>query len=212
MTEQEWLEGADPAPMLEFLRGKASDRKLRLFAVACCRMIAPQVKAEGFHRLMDIAEQCADQRVPLTIIGDAVNLLYQQTHSADEDKERRIYRAAREIASPVLGVREIVELMQAIWWFSEQSGAAIHGFECSALRDVGGNPFRPATLVSAWQTATVQAHAQAIYDARAFDRLPILSDALEDAGCDNADILTHCRQLAEHVRGCFVVDLLLDKR
>jgi hypothetical protein len=75
MTEAEWLACGDPTPMLEFLRGKASDRKLRLFAVACCRTIAPQVKADGFHRLMDIAEQCADQRVPLTMIGDtAVSL------------------------------------------------------------------------------------------------------------------------------------------
>jgi hypothetical protein len=72
----------------------------------------------------------------------------------------------------VLGIREIVELMQAIWWFSEQSGAAIHRLECSALRDISGNPFRPATLVPAWQTATVQTHAQAIYDQRVIVHSP----------------------------------------
>ncbi len=62
-----------------------------------------------------------------------------------------------------------------------------------------------------WLTANVQAVAQAIYDERAFDRLPILADALEDAGCDNADILNHCRQPGEHVRGCWAVDLVLQK-
>ena len=53
--------------------------------------------------------------------------------------------------------------------------------------------------------------AQSIYDARAFDRLPLLADALEDAGCADADILSHCRTPGEHVRGCWVVDLLLGK-
>ena len=61
-------------------------------------------------------------------------------------------------------------------------------------------------------TSTVINLAQAIYDDRAFDRMPILADALEDAGCDNADILAHCRQPGEHFRGCWVVDLVLGKR
>ena len=53
--------------------------------------------------------------------------------------------------------------------------------------------------------------AQGVYDDRAFDRLPVVGDALEDAGCDNADILDHCRQPGQHVRGCWVVDMLLGK-
>jgi hypothetical protein len=53
--------------------------------------------------------------------------------------------------------------------------------------------------------------ARAIYDGRAFERMPILADALEDAGCGDADILRHCREPGEHVRGCWVVDLLLGK-
>ncbi len=63
----------------------------------------------------------------------------------------------------------------------------------------------------AWNDATVRNIAKAIYDEQAFDRMPILADALEDAGCDNADILRHCREPGEHVRGCWVVDLLLGK-
>ncbi len=61
----------------------------------------------------------------------------------------------------------------------------------------------------AWNGGTVQKVAQSIYDERAFDRMPILADALEEAGCTNQDILGHCRQPREHVRGCWVVDLLL---
>jgi hypothetical protein len=62
-----------------------------------------------------------------------------------------------------------------------------------------------------WNDGTVIKIAQAIYNERAFERLPILADALEDAGCDNADILRHCREPGEHMRGCWVVDLLLGK-
>ena len=78
-------------------------------------------------------------------------------------------------------------------------------------RDIFGNPFRPIALVPAWRTATVISLAQAIYDGRHFDRLPILADALEDAGCTDAAILDHCRQPGEHARGCWVVDLVLGK-
>jgi hypothetical protein len=79
------------------------------------------------------------------------------------------------------------------------------------LRDVVGNPFRPATFDPFWRTSTVRGLAEGIYADRAFDRMPILADALEDAGCDSADILTHCRGDGPHVRGCWVVDLILGK-
>jgi hypothetical protein len=93
------------------------------------------------------------------------------------------------------------------------TSSAIYHFDSQAIvvRDIFGNPFRPVTLNPAWRTSNVSALAQSIYDDRAFDRLPILADALEDAGCDNADILNHCRQPGEHVRGCWVVDLVLEK-
>jgi hypothetical protein len=80
------------------------------------------------------------------------------------------------------------------------------------LRDIFGNPFRPVTIDANWLTPTVQNFATAIYDDRAFDRLPILADALEDSGCTNQDILNHCRSGGEHVRGCWVVDLLLGRK
>jgi hypothetical protein len=81
----------------------------------------------------------------------------------------------------------------------------------SLVHDVAGNPFRPATTDPSWLTSTVVALARGIDDERAFDRLPILADALQDAGCDHPDILTHCRSDGPHVRGCWVVDLILGK-
>jgi len=81
--------------------------------------------------------------------------------------------------------------------------------QSEVLRDIFGNPFRPVTFDSAWRTADALGLARGIYDDRAFDRLPILADALEDSGCDSADILDHCRTPGSHARGCWVVDLIL---
>src|SRR5262249_22250590 len=83
--------------------------------------------------------------------------------------------------------------------------------KCALVRDIFGNPFSPVTVNRSWLTSNVTALAQSIYDEKAFDRMPILADALEEAGCTNTDILNHCRQPAEHVRGCWVVDLVLGK-
>ena len=84
--------------------------------------------------------------------------------------------------------------------------------QASLLRCIiGPLPFRPVAIASSCLSPTVTKLAQTIYDERAFDRLPILADALEEAGCANADILSHCRLPGKHCRGCWVVDFLLGK-
>lgn len=95
---------------------------------------------------------------------------------------------------------------------TERLNAWIHFV--AVVREVVGNPFRPVTINPAWlawNDGTVVKIAQTIYDERAFDRLPILADALEDAGCTDLSILRHCRNEGPHVRGCHVLDLLLGK-
>jgi hypothetical protein len=86
------------------------------------------------------------------------------------------------------------------------------------LRDVFGNPFRPVSFDPSWRTSTVTTLAQTMYDSRDFSAMPILADALQEvpsarrkgfAGCDNSDILNHCRGPGPHTRGCWVVDLVL---
>jgi hypothetical protein len=82
------------------------------------------------------------------------------------------------------------------------------------LRGVFGNPSRPASIDAAWlrwNDGVVLKIAQGIYDEHAFNRLPILGDALLDAGCDDEDILAHCRSKGPHIRGCWVIDLILGK-
>jgi hypothetical protein len=84
--------------------------------------------------------------------------------------------------------------------------------QSALVHDIVGNPFRPLSCQSSWLTSTVTPLARAVYEGRHFEDMPILADALEDAGCDNADVLSHCRQPGEHVRGCWVVDMLLGKQ
>jgi hypothetical protein len=79
----------------------------------------------------------------------------------------------------------------------------------AVLRELFGNPFRPVPINPAWQTPQVVDLAQAIYDDRSTNKMPILADALKDAGCNNADILAHCRGSGPHVKGCWVLDHLL---
>jgi hypothetical protein len=84
--------------------------------------------------------------------------------------------------------------------------------QANLLRDIFGNPFRPVTFSPDWRTDTVLTLARQMYESREFRAMPILADALQDAGCDNDDILNHCRQSGEHVRGCWVVDLLTGRK
>jgi hypothetical protein len=80
------------------------------------------------------------------------------------------------------------------------------------LRDLFWNPFRRLKFIPAWRTSDVLLLARGIYDDRAFDRMPILADALQDAGCGSEDVLDHCRAPDQaHTRGCWVVDLVLGK-
>ena len=80
------------------------------------------------------------------------------------------------------------------------------------LELVGPNPFRPVAFSPEWRTDTAIALARQMYESRDFGAMPILADALQDAGCDNDDILCHCRTEQTHVRGCWVVDLVLGKQ
>jgi hypothetical protein len=92
-----------------------------------------------------------------------------------------------------------------------QAEAKERSRQADLLRDLFGNPFRPVELDPGWLAPSVVKLAQRIYEDRAFDRMPELADALGAAGCKVAEILSHCRQPGEHVRGCWVIDLILSR-
>jgi hypothetical protein len=106
------------------------------------------------------------------------------------------------------GIDEIVKCVVEAWGATV---AEAHP-EATLVREIFGDPFRPVKAEPEWLTSDVVALARDIYAKRAFDRMGILADALQDAGCDNTDVLGHCYEhLGEHVRGCWVVDMLLGK-
>jgi len=242
MTEAEWNGCTDPQKMLEFLRGKASDRKLRLFAVACCRRVWHLLADERSRKAVEVAERYADM---VTVSGDDLDAARQ---AAEDAAEAKAWDSANDLdtwdawANAATAARNTLmgdmdghsawiassapafyQRMMPAWVVSWTAGeAAGWGNEepdvqseqqANVLRDIFGPlPFRPTALDPPWLTPTVKSLATAIYADRAFDRLPILADALEDAGCTNADILSHCRGPGPHVLGCWVVDLLLGKK
>jgi hypothetical protein len=220
VTEAEWLTGTDPRPLLEHLGRKARSRKLRLFAVACCRRAWKRLRDEACRGAVEVAEGFADHRVSnqeREQVTRAVRALCGPRARACYGLAYHVVRGTRytfvdaRIAAAhanwtVTGVRQVGD--------NPATEAAESAAQCRLLRDIYGNPFRAVAIDTtwlAWDGGTVRKLAQAIYDERAFERLPVLADALEEAGCADSAVLSHCRQPGEHVRGCWVVDLLLGK-
>jgi hypothetical protein len=209
MTEQEWLECADPQKMLEFLRGKASERKLRLFACAWCRSVWDLLVEDLFRAAVEAAERFADglaSRKDLAAAKKASGAALEGHGLAGVSGPAYCALACAwsTTRTPVASAT-----LYPMWVFTEEAQRKL---QASILRDLFGNPFRPVAVNPtwlAWNRGTVVKLAQDIYDQRDFDRLPILADALEEAGCTDADILTHCRGPGPHVRGCWPVDLAL---
>ena len=233
MTEQEWLTSRDPRAMLEFIREGASERKLRLFACACCRQAWNVFVPPFAIRVVTAAEAFADGEVSARDLARVRDVVARATLGANTEGpgDRSGYLAftieasahATEAAAMIAAVRamRVAALAAAdatVWdteipleykpveYLEELAGQA------NLLRDIFGNPFRSVEFQLEWFTADVLALARGIYADRAFDRMPILADALQDAGCDDDDILNHCREAREHARGCWVVDLLLGKK
>ena len=212
MTEAEWLACTDPVLMLWFLRSK-SDRKTRLCAAACCRLVSHLLIDRRSRETITLAERLADDsgNRKEARLADRLGLRGLRWVVTLGEKYERAGRAVRILAAldryNTVGhvIQYAEEAVRA-----ENLATTILPRAAGIVRDLFGNPFAPIA-VPVRLTATAYSLAQSIYIDRAFDRLPILGDALEDAGCTNRDILDHCRQPGEHVRGCWVVDLVLGK-
>jgi hypothetical protein len=231
MTEAEWLASDDVSALLNFVAPHTSRRKERLFAVACCRR-HPELLADECHKTLLALERIADEPWPIDAmetleseaLADADGLSWQantpsgcacwfaadalydavsfRVAAAAQDMRRATATAAippdqfdvtrPEPAAPLDPVENTVQLR--------------------LLRDVFGNPFRRRPFSPAWRTDTAVALAQQMYESRDFSPAPVLADALQDAGCDHDDLLNHLRDPeGTHVRGCWAVDLVLEK-
>jgi hypothetical protein len=200
VTEAKWLASTDPAPMLEFLRGKVSDRKLRLFACGYYRQIWDTLTERHARKIVEISELYADG------VGKPQALSGARRNGWNEVVKNTAWVVAGDSAWEAARRTTVNYYLRNS--FPTDIRKLIH---CGLLRDIFGNPFCPVSVAPAWLTSNVVALATGIYGERAFDRMPILADALQDAGCANEDVLNHCRDDGVHVRGCWVVDLLLGK-
>jgi hypothetical protein len=220
MTEREWLHATDPNALLMFLRQRrqAGDRKLRLFAVACCRRLQPLFGHPDSLSAIEVAERFAEGDATTEELRHAEELAMWAGDDASWHcmQEAAVAWAAAAPAqdggmrAAHAAVYEIRQVYAGEGPKRDEEDRA----QCDLLREVIGNPFRPVTVQPArrlWNQGTVAALARAIYDERAFDRLPVLADALEEAGCDNEAVLAHLRGPGPHVRGCWAVDRLLGK-
>jgi hypothetical protein len=213
--------------MLQFLGEDSGDRKLRLFAIACCLRLVDLIGDERTLQAIRVAERLAESVATKTEHRAA----YDDAFEAAEDLHQTYLNMAGHSppgAAEAERLRQIASLaamgewlLADGWGAAEQvvylewdhvTGKTRSGQEPSLLRDIFGNPFRTVVIDPAWLTVSVRNLARAIYDERGFDRLPILADALEDAGCDDAELLTHCRSEGPHVRGCWAVGLILGKK
>ena len=210
-----------PSFMLQSLGGHSSDRKLRLFAAACARRVATFVAdARTFDAVVDVAERFADG-LATDDEREAGRLLAGGAAKATESPgglpiptfaQRAVwcayYSVAGEAHKAAIGASEVTISVvgSRAEAHAESSNHVARRDEwhrqSDALRCIFGNPFRPVSVDPSWLTSTVGALANGVYADRAFDRLPILAEALMDAGCDNDDVLNHCRGDGPHVRGC----------
>jgi hypothetical protein len=223
VTEAEWLACDDPIRMLGFLEGKASERKLRLFACAYCRLLWESMR-DGRSRaavetgeryadgLADYPRLCAARNGALRALDAIRRPLRKGWPGRSAPRALSAALCAHVAAWPDQPVRQvtIVAVEEAVAAAGAGAPAVLRDF----ARCVFGNPFRPVRIARswlAWNGGTVRRLAEAIYDGRDFDRLPVLADALEDAGCSDPELLGHLRGPGPHARGCWAVDLLLRK-
>ncbi len=223
MQDEEWWEQCQSPGEMLATRGVRSARKRRLFAVACCYRIWDRLTDERCRRAVKATEEMAD-REGMGEEWEHWNEIQAVLEELDRSRNsenpllealsaeyRWAVEAVSETVHPnMLGVAEKVSsntrALHLGSWHEEQRA------QCQFLREIFGNPFRPVIMRPAWRTTDVMLLTRGIYEDRAFDRMPILADALQDAGCANDDLLNHLRDTSlTHIRGCWAIDLVLGK-
>jgi hypothetical protein len=259
MTPTEWQACKDPAAMLSYLGGRVSDRKLRLFACACCRRIWHLLPQPGSRLAVEAAERFADGAIskedlsqaevaskevtwaavqaahsgwgaPITEVARAAWVGVWAACAAENTAEAHVWTqgvvgetweepTARSLAARTAQVatwaRTVAEdrpTCTGLVGPADARGESEEVCQADLLRDLVHNGAPCPPLPSAWlrwNDSCIAKMARAIYEERRFLDLPILADALEDAGCEDLDLLTHLRDTTNHVRGCWAVDRLL---
>jgi hypothetical protein len=236
MTETEWLDGSAPGEMFEYVQEHPRRRLVRLFCLACCRRVWGSL-ADDRSRAAVLAMEAEVERrdSPLLYESEAVQpdvwLVARMAAVAVRNADAPLVAARHAAESVVLTAAggtggplglPLNAAIQAACEALQDAASRLtsppdfddpdpgeESVQRELIRDIFGNPFRSIAFSPLWRTDTAVSLARQMYDAREFSAMPILADALQDAGCDSAEILDHCRGAGPHVRGCWVVDLVL---
>ena len=238
MTETQWLTSVSPRPMLDHVRSRASVRKLGLLAAAACRQVARHFDDPGMLPVVEAVERQAEGEASFEEWQAAVRAaerygIEAATTVGDSPAVAARLALRALVSSPtaaaldvVLAWAEACEVRAAEPGRHRPTVRAIQRRQADLFREILGDPFLDRTVVPAWMTTggsaifgglttrvseTAKGLADGIQADQAFERLPILADALEDAGCSDADLLAHLREPGHHVRGCWALDLVLGK-
>ncbi|MGL6095530.1 MAG: hypothetical protein ACRC7O_07010 [Fimbriiglobus sp.] len=227
------LDAIDP-----LVPGQISYRKMQLFGVSCCRAVWEHIQDSRCRAAVEVGERFADglcdrhelaeaikeahyrrpdmekQRPPWTsVAGTAALAEADLVEGAVVDFEDPADTQLRTLAivNAEMTSAEAVNLCGLVCGPEPIVSKRVMNSQCELLRDILGNPFRPVAFSPAWRSSAALGLATTMYAGRDFAHMPVLADALEEAGCDHPDVLSHCRGPGPHVRGCWVVDLVLGK-
>jgi hypothetical protein len=218
MTEDKWITAANPLNLLLHvkraapgLRTKHGRRKFRLFASGCARRALTE-QSTALLPAIEAAERFADGEMDTTELYAISTTIFRSP--VWKSLPRSMQTVVLRLIDP-----ETWGSVQVWRWVTNPDMDTLRGNKpieekrhlAALVRDLFGNPYRPVKFDRSWRTSTAVALTDGIYADRAFDRLPILADALEEAGCDSGEVLAHCRGDGPHARGCWVVDLVLGK-
>lgn len=229
MNDRAWRSCTRLFEMLPLVADRIGDRKRRLFAVACCRRLLHLISDDRSKRAVEVAERYSDG------LASDEERLFAENNAVEAHID---VRESRFAATPVVAWSRSGELITQAALMAISVGtfygedAADYGrlalaasgvpwrrdeeeetAQCQLLREIVG-PLSLPVVDPLWLSANDHAAVQLakwIYESNAFHDLPILADALEDAGCMDDVILDHCRNGEDHVRGCWVVDLVMGR-
>lgn len=218
MTESEWLDCGSPMSMLDFLSGKMSTRKMRLFACACCRQYWRLFGDERCRYGVEMAERFEDGKITVEELWSAQEEARIAGKQGDGLAPACCCFYRQETPYRLSAVKEVIEEMLTLADYelfdgemSEDELQSQNAILADILRDIFGNPHREHEHEPAWLTSEISALSQQVYDDQAFDHFPRLLTMLTNANCDNHDLLDHIRSDDHHVRGCWAIDLLIGK-
>jgi len=219
MTEAEWLTSKDPMAMYcEVVRPMKSDlRRLDLLCLACVRLVWHLLDRRALRLPFEWLEAHPGERIQPR--GVHMRELFQGPARVLYD-----WRYRRDLGLNTFAIHIAHDLWAGFYEYAFENLGEESDYDLSVLRedpsvvipaimrDIFGNPFRLPAFSPEWRTDSAVALASQMYNSSDFGAMPSLADALQDAACDNAEMLEHCRQAnATHVRGCWVVDLVLGK-